>query len=194
MELSGFQTSDRFPEKAPADDFVSPSANSAHISPDRFSSLPTPAEHLSRRDATVNAVPRSSGTLASFGQTVEQALTVRDHSDGQVLLSPFVRQNSSPNHYLTQHCSRAFCQVQSISTCTGFRPQKKKGWLVSKLCSSKSRKIFEWLQFSPDRPEPPHRATHPAGNGHGYNFVLPSPTIHRLILLLSGVGIGIVKG
>ena len=35
-----------------------------------------------------------------FGQTVEQALAVRDHSGGQVLLLPFVRQNSSPNHYL----------------------------------------------------------------------------------------------
>ena len=60
-----------------------------------------------------------------FGQTVEQALTFRDHSDGQVLLSPFVRQNSSPNHYLTQHCWRVFGQVKSISTCTGFGPKSR---------------------------------------------------------------------
>ena len=41
---------------------------SVHISPGRFSSLPIPVEHLSRRDATVNAVPRSSGTLASLAK------------------------------------------------------------------------------------------------------------------------------
>ena len=51
-------------------------------------SLPTPAEQLSRRDATVKAVPRSSGTLASLARQFEQTLTVRDHSDGQVLLRP----------------------------------------------------------------------------------------------------------
>ena len=42
---------------------------------------------------------------------------------------------------------------------------------------------MEWLQFSPDCPEPPHRPTHHAENGHGYPSALHSPTIHRLILL-----------
>ena len=57
--------------KTPADDFVSPSANctrvGTHISPDRFWSLPLlPNAFLT--DATVNAVPRSSGTLASLAK------------------------------------------------------------------------------------------------------------------------------
>ena len=43
---------------------------------ERFWSLPTPTEHLSRRDPTVNAVLRSSGTLAPFGRAIEQALTI----------------------------------------------------------------------------------------------------------------------
>ena len=65
-----------------------------------------------------------------FGQTLEQAPTISDHSDGQVLLLPFVRQNSSPNDHLTQHCSRVFCQVQSISTRTGFGPKRRQdGWI-----------------------------------------------------------------
>ena len=37
--------------------------------------------------------------------------------------TPFVRQNSPPNQYLTQHCSYVFCQVRSVSTCTGFGPK-----------------------------------------------------------------------
>ena len=60
-----------------------------------------------------------------FGQTVEQALTVRDHSDGQVLLSPFAIENFSPDQYLTQYCSRVFCQVKSVTTCTDFGPQSR---------------------------------------------------------------------
>ena len=59
------------------------------------------------------------------GQTVEQTLTVRDHSDGQVLLLPFVRQNSSSHQYLTQYCSRVFCQVKSVSTGTDFGSERK---------------------------------------------------------------------
>ena len=47
---------------------------SVHISPGRFSSLPTPAEHLSHRDATVNAVFRSSGTLASLARQSSKLL------------------------------------------------------------------------------------------------------------------------
>ena len=67
-----------FLKKTPADDFVSPSANctrvGTHISPERFWSLPTPAEHLSRREATVNAVPRSSGTRASLAKQLNKLL------------------------------------------------------------------------------------------------------------------------
>ena len=59
------------------------------------------------------------------GQTVEQALTVRDHPDGQVLLLPFVRQNSSFHQYLTQHCSRVFGQVKSVSTGTDFGSESR---------------------------------------------------------------------
>ena len=54
-----------------------------------------------------------------FGQTVEQALAVGNHSDRQVLLRPFVRQNSCHNQHLTQHCSRVFCEVKGVTTCTG---------------------------------------------------------------------------
>ena len=39
-----------------------------------LSLCPTPAEHLSRRDATVNAVPRSSGTLASLAKRSNKLL------------------------------------------------------------------------------------------------------------------------
>ena len=79
-----------FLRKTPADDFVSPSANctrvGAHISPDRFWSLRTLAEHLSDRGHghCGSSMFRHARVL---GQTVEQALVVDNHSGGQVLLS-----------------------------------------------------------------------------------------------------------
>ena len=92
-----YQRSQRF-SKTPADDFVSPSANctrvGTHLSPDHCSSPPTFAEHLSRRDATVNGVPRSSGTLASLAKQSNkllQPVTTRMgkcsslHSSGEIL-------------------------------------------------------------------------------------------------------------
>ena len=67
-----------FLKKTPVEDFVSPSANctrvDTHISPDRCLSLSTPAEHRSRREATINAVPRSSGTLASVAKQSNKLL------------------------------------------------------------------------------------------------------------------------
>ena len=69
-----------FLRKTPADDFVSPSANctcvATHISPDRFwsVSLPLLPNTLSRRGATVNAVPRSSSTLASLAKCSNKLL------------------------------------------------------------------------------------------------------------------------
>ena len=47
-------------------------------------------------------------------QTVEQALSVRDHSDGHVHLKTLPPITTSHN------IARVFCQVKSISTCTGF--------------------------------------------------------------------------
>ena len=83
--------------------------------PDRFVSL----------DATVNAVPRIFRHACVFGQTVEHALAVCDHSDRRVLLRPLVKQKSFSNRKLAQHCSRVFCQVKSISTCTSLGPKSR---------------------------------------------------------------------
>ena len=79
----------------------------AHISPDRFfvssHSCRTPLSQRCHRQCR----PSIFRHARVFGQTVEQSLTVRDHSDGQVLLLPFV---------FAQHCSRVICQVKSNST------------------------------------------------------------------------------
>ena len=63
---------------------------SVHISPGRFSSLPIPVEHLSRRDATVNAVPRFLRYACIFGQAVKQTFIVNNHSNWQVFILPSV--------------------------------------------------------------------------------------------------------
>ena len=149
-----------------------------HWHADRFGSQPTPAEHPSRRDATVNAVPPSSGTRVSLAK---QALTVSDHSNGQVLLLPFVRQHSSSNHNLAQHCSRVYCQVHSISTCVDFGPK------VERMVRYEALLLQVWNGFSL-----PHRPTPHAGSGLGHPSAWPSQTFHRLNLLVR-IGIGIVK-
>ena len=106
-----------FLRKTPADNFASPSANctrvGTHISPDRLVSLPTPAEHLSRRDGTFNAVPRSSGTLASLARQSNkllQSVITRVRKCSSVHSS---RQNSCALQHLTQHGSCVFCQVKA---------------------------------------------------------------------------------
>ena len=73
-----------------------------------------------------------------FGQTVEQALTVSDHSDGQVLLSP-VRQaklfSQSQPHTTLLAC---FLPGPAHLDMHWLQPQKWMGWFVSKPCSSRS--------------------------------------------------------
>ena len=53
--------------------------------PERFWSLPTPTEHFSRRDPTVNPVLRYSGTLASLAKQSNKL------SHSIIVLLPFVR-------------------------------------------------------------------------------------------------------
>ena len=131
--------------------------------PERFWSLPTPTEHISRRDPTVNAVLRSPSTLAPLARQSNKLL-----QSVTALLIPYVRYHFSSDHDLVPNCSRVFC-----------RGQKRH-------LDMRSRRLQTWTRwFSSDRAEPPHIPTRHADNGHGYPS-LPSPTIHRLILLRQG--------
>ena len=128
-----------FLKKTPANDFVRlPTARvGTRTGPNRFSSLPTPAEHLFSQRCHRQCRPSIFRHACVVGQTVEQALTARDHSDGQVLL-PFVRQNSSPNQL--PHTTLLPCILPSPEHLDmhWLRPQKQTGWFFSQLCSCRS--------------------------------------------------------
>ena len=92
--------------KTPADDFVSPSANcctrvGTHISPDHLCVSPhfcrTPFSQRCHRQCRAPIF----GHARVLGQTIEQALTTSNNSDGQVLVTPLVSRNSFPNQYFT---------------------------------------------------------------------------------------------
>ena len=84
---------------------------------DPFASLRRPETLLvsSHSDPTVNAVLRSSGTLASLAKQSNKLLQTVI-----VLLLPFFRWHFSSEHDLAPNCSRVFGKVKSISTCARF--------------------------------------------------------------------------
>ena len=77
--------------------------------------LSTPTEHHSRRDSTVHAILRPSGTLVSLAKQLNKPCL-------QVILLPlpFVSQFFSSSHVLALFCSGVFCHVKTVSTCTRF--------------------------------------------------------------------------
>ena len=117
--------------------------------PEHFWSLPTPTEHLSRRDPTVHAIRRSSSTLASLAKQFNKLL------QSVIVLLPFVREHFSSDHDLALNCSRVFCRVKSIPTCTRFQIL---------LSHHTNQRIMP-------------------GTDTNTPLLLPSPTTHRLILL-----------
>ena len=175
-----------FLKKTPADDFVSPSANcprvGTHIKPERFVSLPTAAEHLSRRCHSQRR-PSIIRYTCVFGQTVEQALTVSSHSDREVLLRPFVKQNPCSNPHFTQHGLCAFCLVKGVPTGTGLGPESRQGGSFRRLALPGHEGYWDGFGFIKIVLINPHRPRPRVENEHGHPSVLPLPTTHRLTLV-----------
>ena len=71
------------------------------FSPDRCVVSSPLLPKLSRRDATVNAVPRSSGTLASLAKQSNKLLQPVTTRMGKCSSPPLVSRNSFPNQYFT---------------------------------------------------------------------------------------------
>ena len=118
---------------------LSPQAPFASLRrPERFWSLPTPTDHLSRRDPTVNAVLRFSGALApSLDQSNKLSPSVI------VLLLLFVKQHFSSDHNLARNCSLVFCKVKSILTCTRFGSRRgPRGFLQNILSNPAYQRIL----------------------------------------------------
>ena len=136
-----------FLRKTPAHDLVSPSANctraGTHIKPDRFVSLPTPAEHLSRRDATVNAVPRSSGTLASLAR--------QSNKLSQSVITRIEKRSSVHHQHLRHNMARVFSARSSTSRQALASVPKVDRMVRIEDFLFQVRKILEWLQFSRHR-------------------------------------------
>ena len=143
-------------------------------------SLPTPAEHLSRRDATVNAVPRSSGTLASLAEQsnkLSHSVNSRmgkcssPHSSGKTLPLP---------HNIARVCS---AKSRASRHALASAPKVDRMVRFEALLFQVMKDIGMASVLSPDRSEPPHRPTLHAGSGPRYPSALPLPSIHRRILL-----------
>ena len=66
-----------------------------------------------------------SGTLASLARQSNKLLQSVTTRMGKCSLPIRPAKNSSSNQHLTQHCSRVFCHVQSISTRTGISPKSR---------------------------------------------------------------------
>ena len=157
--------------------------------------LSIPTEHFSRRDSTVPAILRPSGTLASLAKQMNELL-----QSAVVLPLPFVRKHLSSDHHAVPNSSRVFGQVKIISTCTRFgscrgppanascreRTRHLQTIAPGPLRSSKSRQdrchaerpVLQ-LTNCPNEPKKSSITTQ-------YPSALPSSTTHRLILLYHG--------